>query len=476
MTNMNSELKIIVNCVEQGDFESAEKALDSLAPSHQDDVFTTYLRAIVYGQRSRFDDAIAAFRICCTSASPEEWWTNFGVCAKNAGDWPSLSRVAQELMKRNSSEPQAVLVRIEASRRGCRFDDALSLAQRLHANTPDSFRARLILANALKDLRRYDEATDAFKRALELEPHNEEARWNLTLNELASRASELGLENFERRFEKSTPPFLEYAPQDVPRVTKHGPRQDKLLIISEQGFGDTLQFARYAASICQRHKGACWVAPKRLTKLLSASFPMIRFIAKSDIVEEEWDQWMPLMSAPYLGYTESTNPYLNAPPIELRTELHDLVRGKVMLNWFGSSTYIHDYWRSLDTSNIRSFIEQLGPRQVVSIQHGLTDDLRNLLPEGTREIGDSLDQGPDGFCETAVLLRSAKALVTTDTAIAHLAGGLGIPTHLILGPVADWRWERDEESTPWYPTMTLHRWTTFEHLPALMNRVAELLA
>ena len=78
--------------------------------------------------------------------------------------------------------------------------------------------------------------------------------------------------------------------------------------------------------------------------------------------------------------------------------------------------------------------------QLVSIQHGLSDKDRASLPPMVHSIGHRIDTMSDGFLETASLLKESKAFITTDTSVAHLAGGL-MKTHLVLGPIADWRWE-----------------------------------
>lgn len=471
--DMTPDLKSIIRSIERRDFETAHRALNAYmpAPEHQD--FAHYLRGVTCAHLAHFDDAITAFQRCCLPSAPTEWWSNFGVCAKDAGHWKALTEVAQELNRREANDAQSLLVRIEDSRRHCRFEDALDLAKRLASDAPDLFTARLTLANSLKDFGRYEQAAQAFTHALELEPGNTEALWNLTLNELSQGSS--GFERFEQRFERSPPPFLEYVPTRIQRMCRDTPPHRACLVISEQGFGDTLQYARYLPSIQRRHEHIGWVAPRRLVQLLSSSFPNIRFIDKDDIVESEWDTWMPLMSAPYLKYSESAGPYLIPPAVEPAAELLEAARGKILLNWYGSSAYIHDYWRSLTTAQVLPFVRTLGPQRLASIQHGLTKEARENLPNELILLGDDIDQGEHGFLETAVILRAALALVTTDTAIAHLAGALGVSTHLILGPLADWRWEWQKSTTPWYPTMTLHRWKTPEDLPKLAKEIEQLL-
>ena len=122
--DMTPDLKSIIRSIERRDFETAHKALNAYtpAPEHQD--FAHYLRGVTCAHLAHFDDAITAFQRCCLPSAPTEWWSNFGVCAKDAGHWKALTEVAQELNRREANDAQSLLVRIEDSRRHCRFEDA----------------------------------------------------------------------------------------------------------------------------------------------------------------------------------------------------------------------------------------------------------------------------------------------------------------------------------------------------------------
>ena len=460
------ELKEIVKAVEGGRYKHARNLFDKLREEPHEAQFAAYLRALTHFQLGQIPDALVLFSHATKSECPDEWWVNYGICAREAQDWDTLRQVTAHLRKRGVGGYQSIALQAETARRDCDFEEAIDLFQYERQRVTPTLELEHAYANALRDAGRYEEALTVYEKTLN--SHEDlELRWNKTLTELAIGRD--GLQSFEHRFERSPPPYLEYTPTTLTRFSEaRDLRGKRLLLISEQGFGDSLQFARYAPALQQQSKSFAWVVPKRLKQLLSQSFPDLTCIEHSQVDESEWDGWTSLMSAPYLGVDEAAGPYLKAGNLpEHLKEFKD----SVLINWAGSTSYIHDFWRSLSAEDFAALAACDNETTLLSLQHGLDAEARASLPTGIRALGHNIDTGSDGFLETASLLKASKAFVTTDTSVAHLAGALGVKTHLILGPLADWRWEWENQTTPWYPTMVLHRWRKRGELPSLMTSI-----
>ena len=467
---MKNGLSDIIERLQAGQFSEALIQLESYRPAPREEKLCLYLRAIASFNTGHLASAQRYFEQCIEDESPIDWWINYGIFCRDAGAWAALDEVAAHLQQRKSRGYEVTTLIAESHRRRCELDEAVECYETELQCNPEAPKLLLGYANALRDARRYQQALDVFESpAIKLQ--DPEIRWNQALTQLAMGPS--NLPNLESRFQRTPSPYLEYQPKNLARLPQlTQPSKQRLLLVSEQGFGDTLQFARYVAALHSTYPSLGWVVPQRLVRLLRLSFPSVRLLSSSEVNEAEWDAWLPLLSTGYQGLKPDAAPYLHAPKLPPSLEAY---RGTVLLNWAGSSTYIHDFWRSLTAEDFFPLCSGETTFETVSIQHGLNELQRRQLPESVIAIGHLLDIGDDGFYETAALFSVAKALVTTDTAVAHLAGALGLQTHLVLGPLADWRWEWEEETTPWYPSTTLHRWKSRDEIPKLMKKIRAAL-
>jgi hypothetical protein len=116
--------------------------------------------------------------------------------------------------------------------------------------------------------------------------------------------------------------------------------------------------------------------------------------------------------------------------------------------------------------------------RLVSLQKGPGAEQLGTFPPGADilNLGERLDEGTGAFEDTAAVMRNLDLVVTSDTSIAHLAGGLGVPVWVVLNTGSDWRWLLDREDCPWYPTMRLFRQRRRGHWDEVLERVATQLA
>jgi tetratricopeptide (TPR) repeat protein len=372
--------------------------------------------------------------------------------------------------------------------------------------------------NALLRLGRCPEALAAHQSSLDPnrggDPHHPGVRYNLALTQLRLGDYENGWPNYEIRWS-----FREVHPS--PRRF-HQPRwrgellaaPATLLLYSEQGLGDTIQFVRYLPLVAQRltssreNQGAphlaseMWdsaVAPIRLilevqpplTRLLAAQFASfkvpVQVISHGDPLPA-FTHHCPLMSLPALFQTTlatvpSQIPYLHAgqqppgcptlaTPLSLSPGWDQQHPPAIGVAWAGNPSYRADHERS---THLKTFLPLLKIPGIhwVSLQKGeAAGQILELPPEISLHDGSSRDRD---LADTAALVTHLDLVITTDTAVAHLAGALGKPLWLLLPWQSDWRWMQRIPTTPWYPTARLFRQSSPGNWRGLLRRVAAQL-
>lgn len=205
-----------------------------------------------------------------------------------------------------------------------------------------------------------------------------------------------------------------------------------ILVWSEQGLGDRIQFARFAPELAGRGIEVsllCWPPLRRLLEHTGAQL----IEAKSDVAIPRADAWTLFGSLPLrLGTRIEALP----PPVPIRAEQRD--SGGLGFVWRGSPRHPDDRNRSLPAELARQVMARPG--------------VRSLAPE---------DTGARDFQDTAELVAGLDLVITVDTALAHLAGSMGKPTWVLLPAIkTDWRWGDAGASTSWYPSIRLIRQTT----------------
>jgi hypothetical protein len=238
-----------------------------------------------------------------------------------------------------------------------------------------------------------------------------------------------------------------------------------LLILAEQGFGDTIQSCRFAPLAAARGAKVTLAVQDPLVALLECLKPGIMITALSAVVPTRFDYHIPLLSMPRAFHTRTDNipasiPYLSANP--WRIEAWNARMGthgfRIGICWQGAVGGEVDIGRSFPVRHFETLAEIPGLRLISLQKNAGVEQLRDL-PAGMKveTFGDTLDPGPDAFVDTAAVMENLDLVITSDTAIAHLAGALGRPVWVALSHVPDWRWLLDRDDSPWYPTMRLFR-------------------
>ncbi len=269
-----------------------------------------------------------------------------------------------------------------------------------------------------------------------------------------------------------------------------GPAPRSLLVLDEQGMGDTLQFMRFLPQLAAQGTEITFVTHRRLFALIrSMGAPLT--LRAMDVPGQVAgiDSWTPLLNLPGAMGLASKDlgmaaPYIAAEPERIERWRAWLGRDgfRVGLCWQGNPKAPVDAGRSATLAAFAPLACLPGVR-LISLQHGATRDTFDAVPFGRRieQPGPDFDSGSDAFLDTAALIMSLDLVVTVDTAVAHVAAALGKPVIIALQALdADWRWIPGQSQTRWYPSATLIRqqqqgdwWSAFTAIAAEVRLRAE---
>jgi len=360
-------------------------------------------------------------------------------------------------------------------------------ALQIKPNHPD---AHNNLGNALLQLGNLDAATASFKEALQLNPRHMKARFNKSLVMLLQGDYKNGWEEYESRIHinqinskiRSLPtPNLWKGETIKPGYT--------LLLISEQGLGDTLQFMRYAFALRDQGIKVSISAPQRLHPLIQSSGidPSPQKHDLSNLGRTEL--WTPLLSVPRHLKVSPANPVISKPyiktPERLNSKWRDLISTKttpiIGMNWRGNREEPKTLCRNIPFKDFKKLINEL-PGSFISLQRGakqseIEEITRNFkATQHQSNISKAADSDkPEDLLEYAAIIANCDLVITTGTTVAHIAGGIGIPTWVLLPRTPDWRWGLNSNETFWYPSVRLFRQSVQGEWEDVIDRVGREL-
>lgn len=441
------------------------------------------LLGAVHWQLGRAEEAIADSRKAVElDPTRAELHNNLGVALKQAGLLgDAVSAFRQSLAigptfdgAYNLANALAALDDLAGSER--EFRRAIELS-------PREWEAHNNLGNILQTQGRLEEALACFEAALACREDAAEAHRNRALYWLLMGNYEQGWPEYEWRWRMPG----HRGPDLTSRRWTGQPLAGRtLLLIFEQGLGDTIQFVRYAALVRRQHPQARVVlcCPDPWHPLLRTA-PAIDQVVGPDAREVKADYCTTLLSLPGLFGTllqtiPADVPYLSADAARVddwRVRLASYPGLKVGIAWQGNPAYSGDRYRSVPLANLAPLAELPGVR-LFSLQKGFGCEQLAAFPARDRvvDLGPQLDQATGTMVDTAAVMMNLDLVVTSDTALAHLAGALGVRVWVALQSTPNWRWLVGGRDSPWYPTMRLFRQSTFGDWPGVYREMAQAVA
>jgi hypothetical protein len=325
-----------------------------------------------------------------------------------------------------------------------------------------------------------DEAVDCCRRALQLKPDFAEAHKSLGM-----------IWNLRGQFEQGWPEYewrwkcKEFTPHIFPQPVWTGESLagKAILLHAEQGFGDTIQFIRFASILKRQGATVILGCPNQLLQLLQG-FPGVDLLIGENDVLPAFDVHAPLLSLPGILKTTietipASIPYFLAKPALLeqwRDRLNKFEGFKIGISWQGNPFFRDDRLRSIPLRCFAHLAEIPGVH-LIGLQRGFgieqVEELRDLFP--VADLGNELDRESGPFMDTAAVMKNLDLVITADTAVAHLAGALGVPTWVALSIAPNWRWMLGRSDSPWYPTLRLFRQKELGNWPAVFEEMKEAL-
>jgi thioredoxin-like negative regulator of GroEL len=383
-----------------------------------------------------------------------------------------------------------------------RIEEAATSYRRTLEIEPGHRAARTRLATLAMGLGATDEAEQHFRHALALTPTDQTIRFGLSQALLTAGRYEEGWSHFEARWTDDVNadrrvhalrhqlPLAQWT-GDVPnaanRVEKVHKRGARLVVIPEQGYGDNLQFARYLPLALERFSHVGYICPRALRRLyqesLCSRWPGLVLVDPTRGGPRDWDWHCPLMSLPMAFGTRLDNvpariPYLYAHTRRAArwgTKLATLPEPnmpRIGLVWGGNSGFPMDRERSLTFTQIASLLP-LPNLRWISLQK-INDPAKRSDRASHARLIDWTDEITD-FADTAALIADLDLVISVDTSVAHLAAAMGKPVWLLNRFAGCWRWLRDREDSPWYPTVRIFTQSQRGNWDEVLARVAAAL-
>lgn len=344
------------------------------------------------------------------------------------------------------------------------LEDALSSVDKAIEINQDFSQAWSDRGNILCEMRRHEQAITSYNKSIDIDPNDADSRWNKALCELSLGNFDSGWELYEWRwktesFSSTLRNFKE--PKWLGREDISG---KTIFIYTEQGLGDTIQFCRYVEFLKELGATVLLEVPRALMNLLVELKGVDELISKGNPIPY-FDFHCPLLSLPYaLRNTVKAIPN-KSPYLTIHNQLVQKWK-----NYFGNEGFtIAICWQGNPKAKIdrgRSFtvdsflpIAELENVRLISLQKGFGAEQleHSKLVNQVETLADDFDSDNRRFLDSAAVMKSVDLVITSDTALTHVAGSLGIETWLPLRYVPDWRWLLNGNSSPWYPHHRLFR-------------------
>jgi len=442
--------------------------------------------AIAIHEIGDVDKAIDSYKLLLGKDSQDDHlWYNLGAAQYQQGNTLEAITSYKCALQINPGHTKSLCNLGIAYSEDSKPEKAISCLTKAITINPRNWEATQILANIYLENNYIDSAISCLYDCLELDPSNIHIKWSLSQALLAKGDFANGWHDFELRKHFGDVDGLIYLPSLKRYNGSNLCLNERLLVISEQGLGDIIHFARYIRDIAAKQIDVVFCVPDKLFTLFEESALPCQICLVEQAKEIKDAKWIPLLDLPKLLQISHSNPGL--PSNYLRTkEAHSLKWSKKLsslsnpvigINWQGNPEHeltglkgrslpLHSFSRVAHNSNgsILSLQKGYGSEQLLDC--GFSD----YFCSHQEEINQTWD-----FLETAAIIENCDLVITSDTAVAHLSGSLGQTTWLLLTRTSEWRWGLEGDKTFWYPSMRLFRQTEKGNWSEVIKRVeAEL--
>jgi Tfp pilus assembly protein PilF len=404
--------------------------------------------------------------------------SNLAACLTGCGQFEAAMEACEQALAINSDfAPAHINLGIVHERMG-NFDACAAAHRRAISADPNYAQGYTNLAIALRNRGDLDEMLEVSHQAVRLAPGNASIRFNHANVLLMCGDLVNGFADYQWGHKHG---ISETIPRmDGPEWQGENFAGKTLLIFAEYGIGDALQFVRYMPMVVARGGTVLLQVQSAIAPLLRG-MPGVTVLGRDEPVPH-YDLQLPLMDLPRIFGTALDTipadiPYLNADPAKVdawRQALGHHGALKVGVVWAGSPLHKGDKQRSLAAEAVLPRLVMPGV-QLFSLQKEPRPADGPVLAELGADVTDLAPLLED-FTDTAAAVCALDLVISVDTSVAHLAGALGRPCWILLPYAVDWRWLRDREDSPWYPSIRLFRQSQQRAWDGVLARVAAELS
>ncbi len=430
---------------------------------------------IIEAQRGNYEAAIELFAQAADAVEPVAGArTNMGNMQLLSDDNMGAAKTFDLALQEAPNSIEALIGKAVAQRRNGDLDDALLYAERAASLAPDHAPAKNAAGTIYRELGILDAAESQFTEALELAPNDPAPRSNLALLRLLHGDWAKAWPDYETRTQ--VPGFtLPWGTPKLPHWDGNDLNGQSILVLSEQGFGDSIQFSRFLPELAKHAKSTHFAVQPELVPLMKSLDGDITLIAPETSLPEIDVQSLLLSLPGRLGIDSpdsiSGAPYLKAPAPskKLADAISQLDGFKVGINWRGAPKHTEDTKRSIGLESLSPILGVDGVSFVSLDFSGVEDS----IPENMIDVSEHISD----FGDSAALIDGLDLVITGDTATVHLAGALGKDCWAMIPFVPDWRWLLDADTTPWYDSVKLFRQPERDDWGSVIERIkTELVA
>ena len=332
------------------------------------------------------------------------------------------------------------------------------------------------LAAALNMDKDYDEAIECYNKTIELAPDYAQAYYSRGMSYLRYGRFAKGWEDYQWRLKTDGTKILLRC--DKPWWRGENFQGKTLLVQSEQGFGDSIQFVRYLPMVKDRGTKVILAEKPELIDLFRDLEGIDDLVSAGELEDGnvKYDLYVPLLNLPGIFNTTADNipariPYLSAkePKVAHWRNKTATEAFKIGIAWAGNPIHTNDHNRSCALQNFTPLAE-IDNVKLFSLQKGPgIEQIKNW--QGATELID-LGQDFEDFTDTAAAIENMDLVISVDTSVLHLAGAMAKTAWALIPCNSDWRWMLNRQDSPWYPTITLLRQKQHGNWKELFHRVA----
>jgi tetratricopeptide (TPR) repeat protein len=459
-------------------FDAALKSYDRALGLRPDYAEALVNRGAILHEVGRSEEALKSFeRALAGQPDNVEALTNRGVVLHDLARYDEALAQHEQAAAMRPGDAAVLHNRGVTLHKLRRLEEALASHDSALVARPNYAEAHANRGVTLYDLKRFDEALASYDQAIALRPDYADAHFFKSLSSLVTGDFERGWTGYEWRHRAPAARLTERVFHQPLWLGKGDIAGKTILLHSEQGFGDTIQFSRYVPLVAARGARVLLEVEEPLCELVNGLAGPVQVIAKGDPLPD-FDLRCPLPSLPLAFRTRletipSDTPYLHLPTqaLDYWGEMLGAKEGlRVGLAWAGNTRHVRDGERSMRLRDLLPLTD-IGAT-FVSLQKDVRPgDVEALKSCDIIQLGEELGD----FSDTAALISQLDLVISVDTSVAHLAGALGKPVWILLTHAPDWRWLLDRDDSPWYPTARLFRQQDSREWGSVVTRLRESL-